>query len=193
MDIIIKKLTPALINDYLNFFDNVAFTDHKEWSFCYCMFFHTTDEMEEAYEKTGEVKNRDYAIEYINAGKMNGYLAYAQDKVVGWLNIDDKQSFYTLSRERRPELWTDNSGDNIKSAVCFLIAPAMRGRGIATRLLEKACADSKAEGYNLVEAYPVKAAGDNFLHYHGPISIYNKNGFSVYKELDDIFIVQKKL
>lgn len=40
MDLDIRPLTPEMLDDYLNFFDNVAFTDHPDWSQCYCMHFH---------------------------------------------------------------------------------------------------------------------------------------------------------
>jgi hypothetical protein len=43
-DIIIKKLSPELVDDYLYFFDNIGFSDHKEWSWCYCTFYHFDDE-----------------------------------------------------------------------------------------------------------------------------------------------------
>jgi hypothetical protein len=38
MDIEIKKLSPALLQDYLSFFDQVAFTDNEEWAGSYCVW-----------------------------------------------------------------------------------------------------------------------------------------------------------
>ena len=40
MEIKIKSLEPELIDDFLYFFDNVAFTDNPDWSVCYCHFHH---------------------------------------------------------------------------------------------------------------------------------------------------------
>jgi len=37
MNIEIKKLTPELAADYFDFHENRAFTDHAEWSHCYCV------------------------------------------------------------------------------------------------------------------------------------------------------------
>lgn len=40
MSIEIKALAPELLDDYLAFFDSVAFTDNPDWSGCYCCFYH---------------------------------------------------------------------------------------------------------------------------------------------------------
>ena len=159
MNIEIKKLTPELLDDYLHFFDNVAFSDHKEWSKCYCMFFQLTDEMKEKLDETDGDAARDYAISYIKQRRLNGYLAYNNGEVAGWLNTDDKSAYYMLSRKNSPKLWDDDEGSRVKSLVCFTIAPNMRGQKIATRLLERALSDAAAEGYDYVEAYPVKGGG----------------------------------
>ncbi len=48
------------------------------------------------------------------------------------------------------------------------------------------------EGYNFIEAYPT--IGEiSTRSYHGPYSIYEKFGFSLHKNLDDIAIVRKHL
>ncbi len=40
MKIEIRPLSLDTAADYFDFFDNRAFTDHQEWAFCYCTFFH---------------------------------------------------------------------------------------------------------------------------------------------------------
>jgi len=34
-ELVVKELTPSLRDDFLHFFDNVAFADNPEWSDCY--------------------------------------------------------------------------------------------------------------------------------------------------------------
>lgn len=50
----IKKLTPHRLKDFLDFFDYRAFSDHAEWSFCYCTYLHLDAESEKQVEE--EVK-----------------------------------------------------------------------------------------------------------------------------------------
>lgn len=40
MEIETKKLTPDMADEYLRYFEEVAFTDHDEWANCYCLESH---------------------------------------------------------------------------------------------------------------------------------------------------------
>ncbi len=46
MNVEIKKLSSDLIRYYLNFVDHKAFTDNRDWSGCYCAWYHWNDELE---------------------------------------------------------------------------------------------------------------------------------------------------
>lgn len=191
MSIEICKLSPALLADFLNFFDNVAFEDHKEWAGCYCTEFHWDAELETEHRCSGIHKcGRDYAIEFIQKGILQGYLAYMEGEVVGWCNANDKTGYRRLVE--RPELWDGTEGsDKVKAVVCYIIAPNMRGKGIATQLLKRVYEDAAAEGYTYVEAYPLKCERDIFLNYYGPYAMYEKCGFSLYKTFEAGVIVRK--
>lgn len=197
MNIEIKILAPELINDYIDFFENIAFSDNPEWGGCYCVWYHWNDLLDierKKYELAGGTCfKRELAIRYIRDGILRGYLAYVDGSVVGWCNTNDKSNYSGLSKEKRPELWQNTNGEEkVKSIVCYTIAPNIRGKGIATQLLKRVCEDAKLYGYDFVEAYP--GAGEANVHsYHGPYSIYKKNGFSVYKDLGDEFVVRKYL
>jgi hypothetical protein len=39
-DLVVKELTPSLRDDFLHFFDSVAFADNPDWSDCYCSAYH---------------------------------------------------------------------------------------------------------------------------------------------------------
>lgn len=53
MNLDIRALTYDLLDDYLDFFDNIAFSDNKEWSGCYCVHFHLEEEsLRSAIKKT---------------------------------------------------------------------------------------------------------------------------------------------
>lgn len=197
MNIEIKRLSPELTDDYLDYFDNIAFADNPEWSGCYCVWFHWNDMLEAQCKLDtavgGTCFKRDLAIKYIQNGILQGYLAYVDGSVVGWCNANDRNSFDRLSREKRPEIWENaDCSEKIKSIVCFSIAPDMRRKGIASELLNRVCMDALAEGYSYVEAYP-ETGEINSHSYHGPFIIYEKYGFSIYKDLGSEMIVRKSL
>lgn len=194
----IRKLSTELTGDYIEFFDKVAFTDNEEWAGCYCLFYHWNDKLEEEQNSTSECDNLSYrrglVANFIESGKLKGYLAYENGQVVGWVNVNDKNCFDRLSPDRWPEIWDSESEDIlVKSIVCYTIAPEQRRKGIATKLLEHVCQEAKAEGYSFVEAYPGTNSPNIQRNYHGPVSLYDKLGFVTYKDLGDFLVMRKCL
>lgn len=195
MDIKIKKLTPEITEEYIEFFDNRAFSDNPEWSACYCTFFHFNDEYKKSAMQPGvdiHDHNRNLARELIRRGILKGYLAYVDGVVMGWCNANDKSAYETLNKENRPELWEDDDKP-LKCVTCFTIAPSMRRKGLSTALLKRVCEDAANDGYEIVEAYPRKSFPEINKNYHGPYPLYEKAGFEVYKELEKETIVRKYL
>ena len=187
MDYEIYPLSVERLNDFLYFFDNIAFTDNKEWEGCYCVYYHVRPINGET------IDNKEISIELIAKNKLCGYLAYLNNKVIGWCNTSDKESYpYIVSDET---LWDKETGNDkkIKSIVCFTIAPSMRLKGVATQLLTKVCSDAKFGNYDFIESYPIKNEQDYFGNYKGPIKLYRKFGFELHKELANNYIYRKIL
>ena len=189
MNIEIRKLTPNLLADYLDFFDNVAFADHPDWSQCYCMHFHLQSKWDDEPPRS----NRDRVIEHINAGAVQGYLAYADGKVAGWCNANDKKNYAALKYNVKPEPWEANEDKKVKSVVCFLVAPELRGKGIATKLLERVCADAGADGYDFIEGYPPSGRCDMYAAHHGTVKLFERFGFAKYAKYGRNTIMRKYL
>lgn len=97
MDLKIRQLDKDTVADFFTFFDNIAFCDHEEWSWCYCTFYHfdASKELEVMFHTKNDV--RDKALELINNGTMKGYLAYVDDKVIGWCNANNKTNYMLIS------------------------------------------------------------------------------------------------
>ena len=193
MNIEIRKLSVGLLDDWLYFFDNTAFSDNGEWAGCYCMCPHWNEELNSKKgwdcSKTGAAYNRECAVEFIKKGIIQGYLAYHDGKVAGWCNVNDKQVYDNVIFSLP---WEDSEkGKKIKSIVCFCIAPDLRGKGIASRLLEKLCSDAVDDGYEYIEAYPF--SNNEYTAYHGPISMYEKSGFKAHGDIDGCIIFRKHL
>ncbi|MCP1226499.1 GNAT family N-acetyltransferase [Sebaldella sp. S0638] len=196
MEIEIKKLTPGLLEDYLYFFENTAHKDIKDHDVrCYCMSWCSDDQKEEDFP-SAEIR-RNYAVRYVKNGMLQGYLAYYDNRIIGWCNANNRADCtkchswrYSLSSVNTTESDPDIK---VKSIFCFIIAPDMRRNGIAVQLLEYVCKDAANDGFDYIEAYPNK----NFVSVHddfmGPADLYKKCGFSIYGETEHKIVIRKYL
>lgn len=189
MNIRIEPLSPRHAGDYLAFFDEVAFSDNKEWSECYCQFFYYANG-DQAWERITGKETREAAAAGIAEGRMHGCLAYLDDRVAGWCNADRKTSFARLMSDGQLQ---DEADDKTLAVVCFVIAPEHRREGLATLLLQRICEDARENGFAAVEAYPYLGDLSCAEHYHGPLAMYLKAGFKISKELGKFVIVRKDL
>jgi ribosomal protein S18 acetylase RimI-like enzyme len=186
MEITIKPLTPDLLNDYLSFFDNITFKENPDWSSCYCFSYHFIG----TKKQWNRANNRSSAINFINDRKMTGYLAYSDNKPIGWCNANNRLNYQRLLKYYD---LIDNPADRACSIVCFLIHPAYRRQGIAQKILDQICKDYCSQDYDYIEAYPGKGDLSCEGHYRGPLGLYQKNGFELKKEYADYYVVRKKL
>ncbi len=190
MEIEIKKLTPDMAEEYLQYFGHVAFTDHEEWVNCYCLESHLSQEENEKTFADKAVR-RQKARELVQNGIMQGYLVYDGGAVVGWCNAADKTSYEPIMAEEEFQTLPPKKGE-IKVIYCFELAPDYRGKGITHLLLDRIIRDAKEEGYSYIEAYPFLDT-DFAWQYHGPIPLYEKHGFEQIAEKSWFRIMQKKL
>ena len=176
--ITIKQLTTELNHDYLDFFDNRAFTDDNPNGPCYCTSANQNEaEIQQMVSefKTFGIKNtlRKYAVEMLSKNKIHGYLAYDGKLPVGWCNAADMDTYIGFV----PAFARENACGRTISIVCFEIAPEYRGIGIASAFIDRVCRDAKAKGYVAVEGYArLSDERDNF-DYQGPVRLYQKAGF----------------
>lgn len=193
----IYKLTPERLDDYLYFFENVAHTDNKEWDRCYCLNYCSAHNAEIVdFDLFDAEQRREYAIRYVNEEAIQGYLAYYNGQVIGWCNANDRsdcmQCFgwqqYVSGKSKLKE-----ESEKIKSIFCFTVAPEMRGKHVATALLERVVHDAVKDGYEYLEAYPNKEETDMYYNYVGPIGLYQKLGFEKWGETEERFVYRKKL
>ena len=198
MDIEIRRLTPTLLSDFLHFFETQAHADNPDEDRCYCVCWCSADHRLPTDFSSPE-KRRLLAVEYVNAGILQGYLAYADDRVVGWCNANTKAdcTHCTSWLRQMPPEETAYGDEKIKSIYCFAIAPQMKRKGIAARLLERVCQDAREEGFDLVEAYPNREFISEFSDFRGPPALYSKNEFTLHQQIagtrGDRCIVRKAL
>jgi len=85
------------------------------------------------------------------------------------------------------------TGIRVKSIFCFLIAPEYRRKGITKLLLERVCQDAVDDGFDFIEAYPLKEYINEAKDFMGPAGLFKKYGFTIHGETEDKFIMRKWL
>ena len=86
-----------------------------------------------------------------------------------------------------------NTDIKVKSIFCFMIAPEMKRKGIATLLLERVCKDAVQDGFDFVEVYPYKESSYQSSDFGGHFKMYKKSGFRVFLETEQGFVMRKQL
>jgi len=193
-DLAIRQLTPDLLDDFLDFFDHAAFTDNPLWSGCYCMYYHFMG-TEEEWEKRSASENRETVSKLIGEGKAHGLLAYANGRPVGWCHAAPRTAIPRLKlyQHKLFQQFRVEDPERVGSIVCFVIAKPYRGRGIARRLVDTACEVFTRQGLAFAEAYPRKKTESDADKYAGPLNMYLKARFSMFRELERYVIVRKAL
>lgn len=188
-EIVIQQLSPILLDDWLDYFDHDAFADNPEWSGCFCRWFHFDHEKRDFASTTAE-ENRTASADLIRTGRLKGYLAYAEGRPIGWCQAAPRLEIPNIAKD--PDLAVDDAAE-VGSIVCFNVAASLRRQGVATGLLEAACAGFQKEGLKSAEAYPRKAAEGDAANYHGPRALYVRAGFETYREVDSLLMVRRRL
>lgn len=185
----IRELTPDLLGDYLHYFDHDAFTDNPRWASCYCFFYLHTHSTQD-WESRSAADNRQAVSQRISQGQMRGYLAYVGDHPVAWCHAAPRLLLPAL--QESDDLAVDDV-EHTGAIVCFNVAPAYRGQGIATQLLDTACTGLQRQGMTVAEAYPRRRADSEASNYHGPLAMYLNAGFTRFREFDGWLVVRRSL
>ena len=193
-EFVIKKLSSELNKDYLDFFDNRAFTDNNPNGPCYCTSPNQDEEsikqMVSEFQENGIKETvRKYAVKMLDAGEISGYLAFDAGISVGWCNAADIDSYSGFV----PDIARDKKCGKTVSIVCFEIAPEYRGKGLATAFIERVCSDAKASGYAAVEGYAKISETRDEYDFTGPIHLYEKAGFVQVMECNGQVVMRKVL
>lgn len=170
----IRRLTTAELEDFLRFMEGPAFETNPQWSGCYCQFYLNAPDQQPS-EELRAVVNRKTACDRINAGTMNGYLAFEGDEVIGWVAANKASNFVALPP----------APDSVARILCFIVEQSHQGRGVATTLLNFALEDLAEQGFKSVEAAPLATDEFHSWGYRGKLSTFLKAGFKKGPMIDD--------
>jgi ribosomal protein S18 acetylase RimI-like enzyme len=183
----VRPLTPAMRQQYVDYFEGPAFCDNPVWARCYCLSYHLGEDLETS-ESRSAASNRAQRSAQIDRGEASGVLAFADERIVGWCNASPRATLPLLDR-----YFPTDDPENTGSIVCYVIAPRYRGQGIARKLLDGAEKMLRDRGLRWIEAYPPKGARTDAGSYHGKLSMYLDAGFEQVSENDRYVTVRKAL
>ena len=196
-DIDVRPLTPALAADFLHFFDHergAAFSDNPEWAKCYCHYYEVAREID--WPSLSAVENRIAMRSRIEVGAMEGFLGYSGGEVVGWLNAQPRHMLpHCFGRMKIEPTPIECEPFEAALVVCFIIAPQWRRHGVARALLAYAVGSLASRGLKLIDAFPFKSGASDCAadHYHGSLSMFLAEGFTVLREDESMTVVRKLL
>lgn len=195
MDIEIFRLSSERADDFIRFFDNTPHSDGVQENRCYCVCW-CSDEYTDQDFSTAD-KRRAIASQYVRDGIIQGYLAYAGGKAVGWCNANTKADCLQCESWKRfmGSVPVDEvaQGIRVKSVFCFTVAPERKRKEVASRLLERVCRDAAQDGFECIEAYPNKVFVDDEEDFMGPLALFQKFGFVIHAETENKYVMRKSL
>jgi GNAT superfamily N-acetyltransferase len=132
---------------------------------CWCMWWRVEKGGKTWSTAKGDPNKRAFRT-LVEAGAVNGTLAFAGDTALGWCNFGPRPDFPRLDRSRVLQRPPDPAAPRRPpptpwSIACFYVKARARGQGVAQALLEHATAECFARGAAEVEGYPktIKAKG----------------------------------
>ncbi len=164
-----RPLTPNEWSDFEQLFE-----EHGIQNGCWCMYWRTT---RAAFQRGYGESNKQAFKTVVESGKAPGILAYHEGRAVGWCSIAPREEYSALERSRTLKRVDDKP---VWAIVCFFVSQPYRRRGLMEALLRAALAYAGANGAEIVEAYPLRAAITKMLPYErymGIESTFERAGF----------------
>jgi GNAT superfamily N-acetyltransferase len=122
--------------------------------------------------------NRALMRAVVERGPPPGLLAYDEGAPVGWISVAPRADFPRLRGSR---VLAEVDAAPVWSVTCFFVKAGMRGRGVASALIDAACAFAAERGAETLEGYPVDPLGGRYANgfaWTGVKSLFDAAGFA---------------
>ncbi len=178
----IARLQPQLRPDFYRLHSEA---NEAGWCFCAAWWLPT---WEGWGERTAE-ENRAWRQGLFDRGEDDGYLLYRDGVPVGWCQSGPRDRLVKLCREYDftpdPQVW---------ALTCFLLAPAVRGQGLAHRLLAGVLEDLRERRVTRVQAFPRRGEGLSVKEiWTGTEDLFRQAGFALVLEHPRRPVYEKRL
>ena len=157
---------PALLYHY----QNAGYKHAPGWRSCYCQFYMMPPK---EYTSSNRDTREAALLAQVADGRMQGYLALDDGTIVGWCLANRLSAFLRIPRMHA----VVDDPDQTAFIGCFVINHAYRNQGLATRLLQHALEDLRAQGFVQVLANPNAGSAKPERMFAGVPSMFEKAGF----------------
>lgn len=169
MELRVEAFSPSHREDFFEFHTRVG-------GECFCTAWWVPTWQE--YMDASPEDTRRLREELLKQGQYDGYLLYADDKMVGWCQAGQRDRLGKLlgqfSLDIDPKTW---------AITCFQIDPDFQRKGLAEHILKEVLAHLSRKGVKRVEAYPkIDISLPGHQQWTGPRSMYEKAGFALVRE-----------
>jgi len=185
MEIRIEPLSEKNVSSFFTLMESVDFQATPHWSSCFCRFYYTTCSMNDWKSRSG-ITNKEEVIDAVKNNQMFGFLAFSNNRPIGWVNAADAGLLKRLDEVVKPYMIEKRYA----ATICFVIHNEFRGMKVATRLLEHAMLYFKNLGFDGMLAMPFDHPVDKQKEYRGSYSLYQKLGYVVIEEKDQVKLMK---
>jgi GNAT superfamily N-acetyltransferase len=144
---------------------------------CWCMYFRLGKQ--EFREGTKNGVNKERMEKVVSDGKPAGIMAFMDDKAIAWAAFAPRADFSRFERSRVHKPIDDT---RVWSIPCLFVDRKYRKQGVSVALLAGVIEYARANGIDVLEAYPVVPAGGNLpdtFAYYGLYTAFEKAGFRI--------------
>ena len=175
MTLEIQPLTPDRLPDLASLFNQGG---DPKW--CWCAFFRVRSMDFATATPAGNRRVLEGAVEATAAeDRAPGLVAYRDGEAVGWVSVGPRDDYERLQHSK---VLGPVDEKPVWSIVCFVVARAARGQGVARAMLDAAIDYAREHGATLVEAYPVETDGERVpaaQAFKGTLGMFERAGFEV--------------
>ena len=143
---------------------------------CWCVFWRVRGS---DWSTFTTARNRAFLQEIVETGERPpGLVALGDDgRAIGWVSVAPREDYERLVHSR---VLAPVDDEPVWSVVCFVVARAMRRRGVARMLLDAAADYARESGAGMLEGYPVETGAERSQAawlYTGTTRMFEAAGF----------------
>lgn len=177
----VRRLTPNLESAFLALHDDA---NGAGWCRCVAWWVPTW----EGWGDRTAAENLALRRALWSRGEHDGFLAFADERLVGWVQVGPRDRLRKLvtQLERPPD-------DAAWAVSCVLVAPDLRGHGVAAALLDGALEALQRDCVVRIEAYPRSGPTESDDAWTGPERLYAQAGFQLVRRGEQRSVVRLEL